>query len=106
MREAREVTSETRLGIRGLEPVLKVVRQKSRFFVGAEESDRVEVASALVASDVAQEILAARAVRKRQRSGGGHTTQGTVAVSIERDHPRMGNVAVVAAEELVAAIAR
>ena len=51
-----------------------------------------------------QEIFPARPVRQRGRGQRRDTPQGAWAVAIEREHPRMRDVAVVTAEQLIAAV--
>src|SRR5207244_13512750 len=101
-----EATRELRLGIRSGEPAAHVLREQIGFLVAAEEADRVEIAALLIARDVPQEILAARSVRHPLRRDRGDAAQRARRVPIERDHPRMRNIAIVAAEQLVAAVAR
>ena len=106
MRVALEVRREPRLGIGILEVTKQLAAEQRRLLVGAEEADGVEIPSLFVACDVAQKILAAHAVRQLRGGNRRHAPEGTRAVAIEGDDARVGNVAIVAAEQLVAAVAR
>src|SRR4051794_36219977 len=89
-----------------IERALHVRREQRRLLVGAEESDRVEIPSLLVAADVAEKILPACAVRQTSSGEAGDAPQCPRTVSIECEHPWMRQVPVVSAEQLVAAVAR
>src|SRR5207344_2829424 len=104
-REALEMPRQPGFRIRAVDGVLHVRGEQRRFLVGAKEADRIEIPSLLVAADVTQEVLAAGAVRQPGRRDRRDSAKRARAIPIERDHPRVRQIALVAAKQLVAAVA-
>ncbi len=77
-----------------------------RSFRPPERRRRVQVPAIVVARDVSEKILAAEPVRQQRPDCAGEPPRAGYAHTIELRHTRVRQVAVVSAEQLVAAVAR
>ena len=103
---ASEAHSQPGLRIGRREPPLNVEREERSFFVRAEKTNSVQIASALVAADEAQEVFPTHAVRQRPRRDRGDAPERARTVAIECDDTGMRDVPIVPAKKLVAAVSR